>query len=59
MKKTKATAIKNIPVTGFVLADETLGLAVGGMVCQDGWKEVSTTTLNSRGNSDTAVDCTK
>lgn len=59
VKKTKTTAIKDIPTAGFVLADEQLGLAVGGMRCEEGWKEYSTATLNSQGGSDSQTDCTK
>jgi len=59
MKKTKGTVLKDISTAGFVLADDQLGLAAGGMICQDGWKETSTATLNTSGRSDTQTDCTK
>ncbi|HUQ04841.1 MAG TPA: hypothetical protein VM261_20205 [Kofleriaceae bacterium] len=61
MKKNKGTrtSLGDISTNGLMLDVEQLGAAVGGMRCGEGWKEVSTATLNSNGGADTATDCTK
>lgn len=62
VKTTKAkyrTKIADISAVGFELTAAHLGMVVGGMICEPGWTEYTTDTLNSQGRSDTQTDCKK